>query len=361
MRLLLCCLLCFALSSCEPEVELSSPSQVKAVLLPQLRDNLDQLESLTISTQNASISIENKESGWKVAHPYDVPAYEDFVAEALVALSRAGRGQRVTVEAADYSELSLSGVDEGESESVRIDLKFSNLVEPISLILGAFSFPRDQEATAAYGESATARRYVRFLKTGEVYLTPASLTFLSPDSRHWEERALPPIKRLQRIKVEPRAGAAWSAYRGSSYGPIELITSKGAQNQTPDLIKLFSKFLSSGHYEGVVPQGMELSDQTPALKITADDRFGAKYRIDIYEEEAGVRAHLPEDQLREGFLTMKTEERLPSVVARVTLSRSGEDQGALKSAQAVKGRLIYLSRSELLEIEEITKSIGDES
>jgi len=119
-----------------PESE--SRAQANAVLLPQLRDEANDITTITISGAGKTwVTLKRTADGWVVAERAGYPADTAKLREYVLKLADASVVEAKTANPARYAELGVEDPGAGDAKSVLVTL--SGMKAPLSLIVGAFN------------------------------------------------------------------------------------------------------------------------------------------------------------------------------------------------------------------------------
>ena len=113
-------------------------AQTNAVLLPQLRDEANDISTITISCAGkAWVTLKRVNDGWVVAERAGYPADTAKLREFVLKLADASVLETKTANAARYAELGVEDPAAADAKSVLVTL--SGMKTPLSLIVGAFN------------------------------------------------------------------------------------------------------------------------------------------------------------------------------------------------------------------------------
>ena len=328
-----------------------------ALLLPQLEARVGELSRMELRSQSGVITLEKSDGQWSLGAPFGVPVYGPYLNQALTALIQATAGQRLVLTEEERRQVGLPTAEVAlpTSDTVQVALFFGKSAAPVELALGAFDNRTHAEETVAYGEAATARRFVA-LPGGAVVLTPTNLTALTPAAENWEGRGFPPLRRLAWLEVTARDGRRWQAKKTSSFSPILVDGEKPPREIAPDLIRIFDTFLGKGFHHGVVVEPGPL--EGAALTIVGEDRFGGRYRVEVFGPHTeGKAVAAPGENLRKGFLGLSggVEGGAQKWICRLTVALESEDPAVRRQLETLRRHPVLLGADDLYDVIAITE------
>lgn len=336
-----------------------------ALLFPGLEERLGTLDRIDLKSSGGELTLEKRDGQWRLAKPFEVPVYGPYLNQALISLLQTPAGQQLVL---TKQETKMAGLNtDGDREqwpspdTVQVTLNFE-VGEPERFVVGGFDNRTHAEETVAYGEAATARRFVQSAD-GLIHLTPANLTAFTPKVDVWEGRNFPPLKRLSEIVVTTPDGFSWKASKTSSFSPISLEPQAGQADVKADLIRVFDTFLVKGFHHGVVVGALRPAHYIkPMLKLIARDRFGANYRLEVIRpltaSERMDQEALPGAKLRKGFLGMEQNEGgADRWICQLQVEKADSSPQEQLQAATLAKHFILLAPDDLHDLLEVTKKL----
>ena len=319
--------------------------------------SINAIERIVISSAKKQIVIEKRGTEWMVGDPYGFPVHMPLLMQFLIDLEEAELGQRIHVSPKDYPRLNLqdpvAGGGNYDSIATKVELFSGSTNALLSIVLGSFDFPDDQEMLQVFGEKASARRFIRFINSDKgVYLSPSPLYLARTSGDFWVIRRCYPTNGIQKVAGISNGKECWSVYRNTLFDALHTSGLGEGYAPTMALLDAMNNFMASGLFAGIAPLGREdeLMEREPRLELRITSFDGRIHHIAVGKWMESVNYADPAEHLSEGSISLVSEKRKGNAGAYALRIRNEIPEGLENGRELVetfKDRVIILDREDV--------------
>lgn len=220
------------------------PSARTAYALPELRDHVNDVRSVTITGAGNAVlaTVENNGQGWTVGQKGGYPANLGEIRGLLLKLADARLLEQKTANEARYPELGVEDIAKADAKGVLVTL--DGLGKPLQLIIGKSNTRGDGTFVRRPGEQQS-------------WLTGASLS-PAREPRNWLDTTLTdiPATRIKEVALRRPDGKALRVFKQAGDANFKLADiPKGREMSSDFAANSLGSLLSGLRFEDVQPAG----------------------------------------------------------------------------------------------------------